>query len=353
LVRNFKNHAEYSLSFSSRINCIIGNNGVGKTNLLDAIHFLSLCKSYFMSNDAALIKHGQDFFYIKGVFDDHGNEMTIEASLKLGGRKQFKVNNNICERLSDHIGSIPQVMITPMDTSLIYEGSEERRRLLDMTLSQTNKEYLHSLSQYNRYVDQRNKYLKSLQPHQPVDNTLMETLNAQLVRYGTYIFNLRQQFIHEITPSLETIYSFLSLQKEHVKIIYKSQLLNDSLKDLLIQHQHSDQITCRTNYGTHKDDIEFMLNDYSLRKFGSQGQQKVFIFALKMALLEYLTASKHTTPILLLDDVFEKLDKERSHRLLELAGSNRFGQIFITDTHAERAKPVLQALDPATCFFEL
>jgi len=340
-VLNFKNYAEFSIDFSSGVNAFSGDNGAGKTNLLDALHYLSLCKSYFNPIDSQQIKQGTDFFMLQGVFQKSEEEDVISCSLKRNQKKQFKRNKKEYSRLADHIGLFPLVMISPNDSIIITEGSEERRRFMDNVISQTDSHYLDLLINYNRILQSRNGLLKQAKQGF-LDLDLLAVYNEQLIEPGNRIYNQRKLFMEAFNDLFNKHYAFLTDHAEPVNLLYDSQLNKESFSDILIQSAERDQFLERTSSGIHKDDLIFTVNGMPLKKFGSQGQQKSFLIALKLAQYNYLVERKGYKPLLLLDDIFDKLDDKRIKRLMEMVSRDEFGQIFITHTNAEKIKDVFE-----------
>jgi DNA replication and repair protein RecF len=347
----YKNYKDVSFTFCPHINCLLGHNGAGKTNVLDAIYYLSFTKSYFQTNDLNCVMQNKENTYIVGSFVDENIEKKVELSWGNTDKKKLKVNNNDMKRYADHIGRFPVVIITPFDILLILEGSEERRKWIDSILCQTNKLYLDTLMQYNRLIEQRNKLLKNHLAGNTLDPLVMESYDEQLTQKGTYIFESRLAFIHNYVPIFQSYYNQISENQEVVKINYISHLQDNGMADLLNQNRIIDLTTGRTNRGIHKDEFDFLMNDRLLKKHASQGQQKSYIIAMKLAQYEYLQEHCNIKPILLLDDIFEKLDAKRMHVLLNLIASEFFGQIFITDTHQERSQNILSGLATAQKYF--
>lgn len=337
---NFKNYADTTLDFNKSVNCFTGNNGSGKTNLLDAIYYLGLTKSYFNNIDSQLIKHGEQMFVVQGDFSNGESEEKIFCGLKQNQKKQFKRNQKDYQRLSDHIGLLPVVMISPVDHSLITEGSEERRKFIDSIISQTDKNYLEDLISYNKLLAHRNALLKQLSKESAADFSTLEVWNEQLAPIGERIFAKRKSFLDEFIPVFNSYYQFLSNGNENVGIVYISHLHQSKLLTLLTENLRKDLILEYTTKGIHKDDLDFTIENHPVKKTGSQGQQKTFLIALKLAQFDFLANAKHIKPILLLDDIFDKLDDSRVTKLMELVSKETFGQIFITDTHAERLKEI-------------
>lgn len=342
---NFKNYGQADIEFSPKINCIVGNNGVGKTNILDAIHYLSLTKSFFNNIDSVSIRHDEDFFLIQGLFVKDGEEDNIFCSFHRQKQKILKRNGKEYERLSDHVGRYPVVMISPADNALISEGSEERRKFMNKIISQYNPEYLDSALNYNKALQQRNRLLRDFNTSNSYDDEMLSVWDAQLIRYGTFVYSERNMLINELIPVFREYYSMVSNQKERVRLKYRSHLSGGDfagyLKDALIK----DRTLEYTTVGIHKDDLLFEMDGYSVRSLGSQGQQKSYLVALKLAKFDYIKRKAGYPPILLLDDIFDKFDAERVAQIIRLVGNHRFGQIFITDTHQDRLHNILNALD--------
>jgi DNA replication and repair protein RecF len=338
---NFKNYAFGDFKFSGKINCFIGDNGAGKTNVLDAIHYLSFCKSYFNPIDSQNIKHDSEFFSIHGTYHKNGNSPdTVACILKRNQKKQFLLNDKEYERLSDHIGLYPLVMISPYDRDLINEGSEARRRYIDSVISQFNKIYLDDLINYNKVLLQRNILLKRFAEKHFYDRSSLEIWDEQLIRLGEKIHNTRQEFIQAFTPLFQQYFNFIASSREEVSITYDSQLNDRPLDELLAVSIDRDRAVKYTTTGIHKDDLLFSINGFPIKKYGSQGQQKSYVVAIKLAQFEYTRNIKGFKPILLLDDIFDKLDSSRVKQIIELVNENNFGQVFITDTQHERIKNI-------------
>lgn len=339
----FKNYTSSAIELGSQVNCFVGQNGAGKTNVLDAVYYLSFTKSYFNAIDAQNVQHGADYFSLKAKYSR--NEAEEDALLVLQkGKKTLKLNHNEVKKFSEHIGHYPLVIITPNDIMLLHEGSEERRKFLDGMISQVDKLYLYDLLQYNRALDQRNKQLRLFAEGQYFDADLLETYNELLVRHGAAIFSGRETFLKEFIPLVNHYYHLLSGQAEQVDIVYQSDLILTGFSELLQQSALNDRGAQRTTKGIHKDDLEFTLNGFLLKKFASQGQQKSFIIALKLAQYQFLKQQTRVKPILLLDDIFEKLDRQRLETLMQMIANEDFGQILISDTHYERVADVFTAI---------
>jgi len=341
---NFKNYEEAELNLSMSVNAFTGNNGAGKTNLLDAVHYLSLCKSYFNPIDSQQIKQGTDFFLVQGAFDKDESVEMVSCSLKKNQKKQFRRNKKDYQRLADHIGLFPLVMISPYDISIIIEGSEERRRFIDNVISQTDTNYLDELITYNKCLLSRNALLKKIAETGRYDPELLEIYDEQLVSSGKRIFNKRQTFMDSFLPVFNKHYSYLSEDAEQVELIYDSQLHQEEFSVLLKRSSERDRVLERTTSGIHKDDLQFSIHGMPMKKFGSQGQQKSFLIALKLAQYSFLQQEKGYKPLLLLDDIFDKLDDSRIHKLMQMVSEDDFGQIFITDTSSSRIKRIFDGI---------
>lgn len=334
---NFKNYNSLEIVFSERINCFTGNNGAGKTNILDAIYYLSFCKSFFSSIDSISIKHGSEFFVIQGNYDIGNNDENIYCGYEKLKKKKFKRNKKEYERLSDHIGLIPLVMISPTDINLIVGGSDLRRKFMDGIISQYNREYLYDIQKYNKILLQRNHLLKE----RKYTNEMIDIYDVQLSEIGTRIFNERKKFTEELVSIFQKYFNHISQGNEKVQLVYYSELLQTNMADLLQQHKEKDKILQTTTKGIHKDDLGLMLDNYLIRKIGSQGQQKTYLIALKLAQFEYINRLCGFKPILLLDDIFDKLDGLRVEQLIKLVSQNSFGQIFISDTNTDRINKLM------------
>jgi DNA replication and repair protein RecF len=350
---NFKNYTDANVSFSKTVNAFVGDNGAGKTNLLDAIHYLCLCKGYFNPIDTQQIKSGHDLFLIQGDFDRQEKNEKITCGVKRNQKKQFKRNKKEYDKLANHIGLFPLVMISPYDTNIIMDGSEERRRFMDNVISQTDTHYLDELILYNRHLLNRNALLKQIAITRSYDPTLLEIYNEQLMASGVKIYAKRQQFMTEFIPLFNKYYQFLTDDKEQVSLQYQSQLNDTAFEYLLLQSIEKDKVLERTTTGIHKDELIFTLSDMPLKKFGSQGQQKSFLIALKLAQYAYLQKYKGFKPLLLLDDIFDKLDDSRMHKLMEMVSHHDFGQIFITDTGKDRVLAVFNKIEVPVTLFEV
>lgn len=333
---NFKNYEEAEIELSEGINCFVGENGAGKTNILDAVHYLSMCKSYMNVIDRQNIRFDQPFFVITGDWIKDGDKINIHCAVKHGAKKIFRRNKKEYEKLADHIGQFPAVMISPYDRDLISEGSELRRKWMDGIISQFNRAYLDDIQKYAKVLAQRNALLKNMAEHQLFDRESIEVWNDQLVDLGNRIYTVRKSFLKEFIPVFQKHYNSIGYENEEVQLEYRSQLNDNDLKDLLLLMERKDAITRYTNAGTHKDDLLFTIKGHPVKKFGSQGQQKSFLIALRLAQYEWLKNHLNTTPVLLLDDIFDKLDHHRVHKLIQLVDDHYFGQVLVTDTDLDR-----------------
>ena len=352
-VINFKNYSEAELNFSDTVNAFTGNNGAGKTNLLDAIHYLSLCKSYFNPIDSQQIRQGEDLFMIQGMFQKDEKDELIYCGLKRATKKKFKRNKKEYQRLADHIGLFPLVMISPNDISLIIEGSEERRKFIDNVISQTDGSYLDELINYNRNLMNRNALLRQIASSGKFDAALLEIYDDQLILSGNKIFEKRKAFMQEFTMIFNTHYQYLSENAEYVELVYDSPLIHDDFSKILKKNLERDRILERTSSGIHKDELSFSIHGMALKKFGSQGQQKSFLIALKLAQYTFLHKQKNFKPLLLLDDIFDKLDDLRTTKLMKMVSDKDFGQIFITDTSRSRIEAIFEQLNIPVSIFNI
>ena len=366
---NFKNYEDGRYAFGRQVNVIVGLNGSGKTNLLDAVYFLSLSKSAFQSQDALSILHDADYFIIDGIFEENegltqSRNVQITISLQRGQRKVLMADKKPYERISDHIGRFPVVLVAPNDTDLVREHSEDRRHFFDGVLSQLDPNYLRDYLMYQQILKQRNSLLKLFAERSQVDNDMLDTYDEPLLDMGQRIHDRRKQFIDEFLPSFQAHYAYLSDEREGVNIIYESEVSNPAFADEFRHFRRRDTVLQRTTMGIHKDDYSFLIGDGSgqreilLKKFGSQGQQKTFVIALKLAQFDQLQAEKGIKPILLLDDIFDKLDDRRIGKLIERMDegadpTHQFGQLFITDARPERTRELLSHVKADVRFFEI
>jgi DNA replication and repair protein RecF len=342
---NYKNFSEKSLAFNAKINCFVGKNGVGKTNILDAIYHLAFGKSYFNAIAIQNIKHNEDFFVIEGEFEKQNRNEQIVCSLKKGQKKILKKNAKIYEKFSDHVGFIPLVIISPSDNDLIQDGSETRRKFIDNVISQLDSNYLQNLIKYQKIISQRNALLKYFAANRVFETDTLYIYDEQLDILGHKIHSNRKEFITQFCPIFSRYYELISGENEKVSVIYESTLEHGNLDQLLKESINKDRILQYTSVGIHKDDLIFELNEFSIKKFGSQGQQKTFLIALKLAQFDFLKQNSGEKPILLFDDVFDKLDETRVQKIVNLINENVFGQVFLTDTHAERTNEVLKSIN--------
>lgn len=337
-ILNYKNLAEVELSLSPKINCFLGDNGMGKTNLLDAVYYLSFCKSHSNPIDSQVIMHEADICMIKGKYEfATGNKEEISCALKRRQKKQFRRNKKQYDKLSAHIGFIPLVMISPADNELIMGGSEERRLFMDVAISQFDKPYLQSLVRYNNALQQRNATLK----HDSVDESLLELWEEVMIEEGEAIFEKRNLFIEELKPIFHEFYTTISQSREVVSLNYSSQLTDFSFKDRLLAARKRDMILGHTTVGIHRDDLDMLIDEFPIKKDGSQGQKKTFFVSLKLAQFQFLANKSETTPILVLDDIFDRLDETRVKEIIKLVSGSDFGQIFISDTNRQSLDRIL------------
>ncbi|MGB5648097.1 DNA replication/repair protein RecF [Muriicola sp.] len=350
---NYKNFSDVNFEFDTKINCFVGNNGIGKTNMLDAIYHLSFGKSYFNPIATQNIKHGADFFVIEGNFMLNEREEKIVCSLKRNVKKIIRRNGKTYERLADHIGLLPLVIISPADRDLIIEGSDTRRKFMDGVISQSDRAYLQSLMNYQKVLAQRNALLKYFAANHTFDPGTLSIYNDQLHSYGQEIYEKRANFIEKFEPIFQEQYKLISGESEDVSLVYNSRLHEAELSELLTSNIERDRALQYTSVGIHKDDLDFQIGEYPIKKFGSQGQQKSFLIALKFAQFHFLKALVNTTPILLLDDIFDKLDEHRVAHIITLVEDKNFGQIFISDTHAERTEKIIKEIHQTYKIFPL
>ncbi|NNC82580.1 MAG: DNA replication/repair protein RecF [Flavobacteriales bacterium] len=340
----FKNHEELDLEFSPSINCITGKNGSGKTNVLEAIYYLGFCKGYFNVQDSQNIQHGREGFSIMGEFEKNG-PVTLHCAVQRGQRKKFKKDDKEYERLADHIGAFPVVIISPYDVDLIREGSDERRKFIDLVISLDDKEYLRQVIDYNRALSQRNNLLKFFWENRTMDKTQLAIWNEQLSDLGNRIHNRRKDFFEEFAPMFRAFQNSISADRDQADIQYRSQLHEQDMAEALDSGLDADMRRHFTLFGIHKDDMEMTVGGHPVKKFGSQGQQKSFLIALKLAQFQFIKERTGMRPLLLLDDVFDKIDDERVQYMVDLVSRDTFGQIFITDTSQERMDRILSTLD--------
>ncbi|KAA6329698.1 DNA replication and repair protein RecF, partial [termite gut metagenome] len=341
-ILNYRNIEQAELTFSTKLNCFFGLNGMGKTNLLDAIYFLSFCKSANTSIDIQNIRHEQDFFVIQGSYEtENGLPEEIYCGLKRRHKKRFKRNKKEYERLSEHIGFLPLVMVSPSDAELISGGSEERRRFMDIVISQYDKEYLDALIRYNKALVQRNVLLKS---EQPIEEDLYQIWEETMAQAGETVYRKRETFIQALTPIFQTFHTLISQNREQVKLNYKSHAQEAPLSQLMKKSRERDKIMGYSLCGIHKDELDMLLGEFPIKREGSQGQNKTYLIALKLAQFDFLKRNGITLPLLLLDDIFDKLDTCRVEEIIKLVASDHFGQIFITDTNREHLDQILHKI---------
>ena len=351
-ILNYKNLEQVDLAFSRKMNCIIGRNGMGKTNLMDAVYYLSFCKSATNPVDSQNICHDQDFFVVQGFYEtDDGDPEEVYCGLKRRQKKQFKRNKKEYTRLSDHIGLIPLVMVSPADSLLIAGGSEERRRFMDVVISQFDREYLDALIRYNKALLQRNTLLKAeVEP----EEELMAVWEEAMAASGEVVYRKRREFIDEFIPVFQSYCSYISQGREQVSLAYESHAAEGNLLELLAASRQRDRIMGYSLKGVHKDDLIMQLGDFPIKREGSQGQNKTYLIALKLAQFEFLKRTgSHTTPIVLLDDIFDKLDASRVEQIVKLVAGDSFGQIFITDTNRDHLDKILKKIEGDYKLFEV
>ena len=349
---NYKNISSAELEFVPKLNCLVGMNGEGKTNVLDVIHFLSLAKSSTTSMDSQAIMHGQELMSIQGEYEhEDGTHETIHCGLKKGQKKVLRRGKKAYRRIADHIGLIPLIMVSPADQWLIAGGSEERRHFLDIVISQYNQTYLDALVRYNKALQQRNTLLK--QEEEP-DNELMALLEEEMARVGTYIYEERKRYVELFIPTFQSFYSLISQEKEQVSLTYSSHGERGDLLEVIRRDRAKDRAVGYSLHGTHRDDLQMMLGGFPIKREGSQGQNKTFLIALKLAQFDFLKQTgSHTSPLLLLDDIFDKLDATRVQQIIKLVSGDHFGQIFLTDTNREHLDHILSTTASSYRLFQV
>jgi len=350
---NFKNIESQTFDFQQKINCFVGDNGVGKTNILDAIYYLSFAKSYFNPIAGQNIRHGASFFVVEGDYFVKERAEKIVCSFKKGQKKVLKRNGKAYEKFSEHIGQLPLVIISPADRDLVTEGSDTRRKFIDGVISQQDKTYLQNLISYQKILSQRNALLKYFALNRTFDALNLSVYNEQLSNFGTKIYETRKIFLEEFIPIFNEKYELISGKKEQVNLLYKSQLHDLSMQELLSKEIDRDRMLQYTSVGVHKDDLSFEIDHHPIKKFGSQGQQKSYLIALKLAQFEFIKEQSDVIPILLLDDIFDKLDEKRVLQIISLVDNDEFGQIFITDTHSERTEKIIKQSNKEYQIFRL
>lgn len=351
-ILNYKNIQAAQLSFSPKINCFIGNNGEGKTNLLDAVYYLSFCHSSFTSIDSQVLMHGQEFFMLDGTYCTESGELeNVSAGLKKGRAKQFRRNKKAYKRFSEHIGLIPLIFVSPSDTILVEGGGEERRRLMDVVIAQYDKLYIDALNRYGKALQQRNALLKM---EEEPDATLLDLWEQEMAEQGELVFRKREAFVDSLIPLFQDIYRHISGQREEVSLRYVSHGQRGDLLDVIRRDRHKDRAVGYSLHGVHRDDLEMLIDGYPMKREGSQGQTKTFVLALKLAQFDFLRrTSANTTPLLLLDDIFDKLDSRRVEQIVKLVSGDSFGQIFITDTNREHLDQILSHSQQAYKLFDV
>jgi len=350
---NYKNFSEASFEFDSKINCFVGKNGIGKTNVLDAIYHLANGKSYFNPLAVQNIKHNEEFFVIDGEFEKAERNEQIVSSFKKGQKKILKRNGKTYEKFSDHIGFIPLVIISPADNDLIIEGSETRRKFIDNVISQLDSSYLQELIQYQKIISQRNALLKYFALNRLFETDTLSIYNEQLNDLGQKIFEKRKQFINDFLPIFNKHHQSITGSEETVQLVYESHLFEGTTLHLLEQNLAKDRALQYTSVGIHKDDLAFQIDSFPIKKFGSQGQQKSFLIALKLAQFEFVKKQSGEKPILLFDDIFDKLDETRVSKIVEMVNQEEFGQLFISDTHPERTEKIVKTTHQSYKIFSL
>jgi len=350
---NYKNIESKHLEFDPKINCFVGKNGVGKTNILDAIYHLSFGKSYFNPITSQNIRHDSDFFMIEGLYERLDRDEKVMVSVKKGQKKIIKRNGKNYDKLSEHIGFLPLVIISPADNDLIIEGSATRRKFIDGVLAQTDVDYLNILLNYNKTLSQRNALLKYFAANHTFDQENLTIYNQQLHDFGSVIYTKRNKFIEKFTPIFKKRYLHIANNTEQIDLTYQSKIHETSILELLTQKLSKDRVLQHTSVGIHKDDLDFTIDEYPIKKFGSQGQQKSFLIALKLAQFDFILQQSDAAPIILLDDIFDKLDETRVEQLMKLVDDNQFGQLFVSDTHPERTEAVVKKTAQSYKIFEL
>jgi DNA replication and repair protein RecF len=350
---NYKNFSEVTIELDTKINCFVGKNGIGKTNMLDAIYHLANGRSYFNPLAVQNIKHNEEFFVVDGEFEKNGRQEQILCSLKKGQKKILKRNGKIYEKFSDHVGLIPLVIISPADRDLIVEGSETRRKFIDNVISQLDNSYLQQLIQYQKIIIQRNALLKYFALNHVFENDTLSIYNEQLNTLGQVIFEKRKNFLSDFIPIFNHYHQDITNSAETVQLVYQSDLFENDTLTLLEQNLQKDRALQYTSVGVHKDDLSFEIDNHPIKKFGSQGQQKSFLIALKLAQFDFVKKQSGEKPILLFDDIFDKLDEFRVSKIIEMVNNEEFGQLFISDTHPERTENIVKTTHQSYKIFNL
>tara|TARA_B100000401_G_scaffold333365_1_gene232498 strand:+ start:2650 stop:3738 length:1089 start_codon:yes stop_codon:yes gene_type:complete len=352
-ILNYKNILDKTFNFDNKINCFVGNNGVGKTNILDSIYHLAIGKSSFSISNENNINHESEFMLLDGLFSINNKKENITCSLKRNETKVLKRNEKIYKKLSDHFGLIPVVLISPYDTNLIIEGSSERRKFMDSIISTYDKNYLQNIITHGKLIKQRNKILKYFNKSAKIDMDSILVYNDQIVKLSKPIHECRKNFVSEFVPLVIDKYNNISGKNEKVTLQYKSDLNENEIGDLLEKSFQKDMILQFTSCGIHKDDLIFKIDNNSIKRFGSQGQQKSFLISLRFAEFEFLKNSNDLAPILLMDDIFDKLDIQRVKNIVDLVNSSEFGQLFVSDTDKPRIEKVIKSLKNSSEIFEI
>ncbi len=352
-ILNYKNILDKTFNFDNKINCFVGNNGVGKTNILDSIYHLAIGKSSFSISNENNINHESEFMLLDGLFSINNKKENITCSLKRNETKVLKRNEKIYKKLSDHFGLIPVVLISPYDTNLIIEGSSERRKFMDSIISTYDKNYLQNIITHGKLIKQRNKILKYFNKSAKIDMDSILVYNDQIVKLSKPIHECRKNFVSEFVPLVIDKYNNISGKNEKVTLQYKSDLNENEIGDLLEKSFQKDMILQFTSCGIHKDDLIFKIDNNSIKRFGSQGQQKSFLISLRFAEFEFLKNSNDLAPILLMDDIFDKLDIHRVKNIVDLVNSSEFGQLFVSDTDKPRIEKVIRSLKNSSEIFEI
>ncbi len=352
-ILNYKNLREVTLDFSPNINCLIGNNGVGKTNLLDAIYYLSFCRSSNNLLDSQLVTHNEDLFTLEGKYidDDGERQELVQCGFRRGHRKSFRINRKPYKRLTEHIGQIPLILATPQDSLLVEAGSDERRKFMDIVIAQYDPIYVESLATYNKALQQRNALLKA--DNEP-DPDLMDILEGEMATHGQRVYERRESFVSEFVPYFQRIYQEISSAKERVEVTYRSHAQRGDLKEVISGGRTKDRLLGYSLHGIHRDDLELFVDGYRSKTEGSQGQNKTMVLSMKLAQFEFLRRTiSRTTPLLLLDDIFDKLDAERVEKIVSLVASDSYGQIFVTDTNRDHLDTILRTSHLAYSLFHV
>lgn len=350
ILNNFKNNENSSIVFTKKCSVFVGKNGEGKTNILESIYYLSVFKSYFGLNDKDLVLADNDYFFLSCMYDFLEEKNQLICGFRIGEKKNIKINNKSYDKLSEHIGKFPVIFLTPFDIDLIREGSEQRRKFFDLIISTNSSEYLQKLIEYNKILEQRNKYLKLISQSKNIDFSLFEVYDLKLTPHGNYIFEQRKHFIEQFMPIFQKYYSLMASNNENAEIEYTSPLFQDEFSNLLKLNFDKDLLLERTSVGIHKDDYVFKINAKESGKYASQGQLKSYVIALKLAQFEIIYQKLGVKPITLLDDIFDRLDADRSKKLMDIIKSDFFGQIVITDTDSKRILTYFEEVDKLAIF---